>query len=382
MPDFQTISPKLRLFMEKINIHESEIEALDPFRPLFIAKKDEFADHFYDVFYKMADTRAILENEREPGFMKRVWANWFASLFRSRLNDEFLGYLWRIGTRHVEVNLDQRFSNLGFAVIRQFCHNIALTEIPHEKRDPILITIDKLIDLCLLVETDAYIENSLSCDIEVMREVADRVRNPAMIIGASIKRLQNKADADTREYKVYEMLMGENRRLEGMVHDIKVYMDIFEGEPEFQSVELESLIKSVLSDLRAESRFTGIGVEVDLDAKAGYVKGDGRWLTHLFYYLIQNGMEAGCKTDEPCVRVTSRPENALPFNICIEIFNSGNPPEGDIEKLFSPFFTTKPGGTGFGLPIARLVARKHHGTLSIQSAEGGGTVVAVSLPAA
>jgi signal transduction histidine kinase len=382
MPDFQTTSPKLRLFMEKINIHESEIEALEPFRPLFIAKRDEFADHFYDVFYKMADTRAILEAEREPGHMKKVWSNWFGSFFRSKLNDEFLAYLWRIGTRHVEVNLDQRFSNLGFAVIRQFCHGVALAEIPHEQRDTILVTIDKLLDLCLLVETDAYIENSISCDIEVMREVADRVRNPAMIIGANIKRLQKKADSDTKEYKVYEMLMGENRRLEGMVHDIKIYMDMFEGEPEFQAIELESLITSALSDLRTENRFVGLRVAVDLDKKAGYVKGDGKWLTHLFYYLIQNGMEAGCKANEPCIRVTSRLENTLPFNVCIAIFNSGSPPEGDIEKLFSPFFSTKPGGTGFGLPIARLVARKHHGTLSIQSAEGGGTIVAVSLPAA
>jgi len=382
MPEFETTSGKLRLFMEKIDIHESEVEALEPYRPVFIARKDEFAEHFHDVFYKMADTRAILEGEREPGLMKRVWANWFGSFFRAGLNDDFLSYLWRIGTRHVEVNLDQRFSNLGFAVIRQFCHKVALAEIPHEHRDSIIVTIDKLIDLCLLVETDAYIENSLSCDIEVMREVADRVRNPATIIGANIKRLQKKADADTKEYKVYEMLMSENQRLEGMVHDIKVYMDVFEGEPEFKEVELEGLIASVLRDVQGESRFSALRVDVELDQTARYVKGDRKWLEILFCYVIENGMEAGCRAGESCIRITSRLETALPFNVCVEIFSAGNPPEGDIEKLFSPFFSTKPGGTGFGLPIARLVARKHHGVLSIQSAEGGGTIVAVSLPAA
>ncbi len=382
MPGFETTSAKLRLFMEKIDIHESEVEALEPYRSIFIARKDEFAEHFHDVFYKMADTRAILENEKEPGFMKKVWSNWFGSFFRARLSDDFLSYLWRIGTRHVEVNLDQRFSNLGFAVIRQFCHKVALSEIPHEHRDPILVTIDKLVDLCLLVETDAYIENSLSCDIEVMREVADRVRNPAMIIGANIKRLQKKADADTKEYKVYEMLMNENQRLEGMVHDIKVYMDIFEGEPEFGEVALEGLIAAALRDLQGDSRFADIRVDMDIDQRARHVKGDRKWLEILFCYVIENGMEAGCKAGEPCIRISSRQEKFLPSSICVEVFSAGSPPEGDIEKLFSPFFSTKPGGTGFGLPIARLVARKHHGTLSIQSAEGGGTVVAVSLPAA
>jgi signal transduction histidine kinase len=381
MSDLQNPYHKLHLFMEKIDIHDSEIERLEPYKQLFIDRKDAFADYFHDVFYNMPDSRAILDSEREPGLMKRVWSNWFASFFRSKLDDDFLAYLWKIGARHVEVNLDQRFSNLGFAVIRQFCHRVIMAEVPLDRRGSILTTIDKLVDLCLLVETDAYIENSISCDIEVMREVADRVRNPAMIIGASIKRLQNKADADTREYRVYEMLMNENRRLENMVHDIKVYMDMFEGEPEFQPIELEGLIAPVLGDLQGESRFAGLRVDVDLDDKARYVKGDPQWLKHLFYYLIQNSMEAGCTAeDSPCVRLISRLESATPPSIRIEIFNSGRPPEGDMEKLFSPFFSTKTGGTGFGLPIARLVVRKHHGTLSIEPADGQGTAVVINLP--
>ncbi len=92
----------------------------------------------------------------------------------------------------MEVNLDQSFSNLGFAMIRQFCHKVISTDIPLEQRSQAFSTIDKMLDLCLLVETTAYIENTVSCDIEVMSEVADRVRNPAMVIGWNIKKLQGK----------------------------------------------------------------------------------------------------------------------------------------------------------------------------------------------
>ncbi|MCK7467741.1 MAG: protoglobin domain-containing protein [Desulfosudis oleivorans] len=127
-----------------------------------------------------------------PGVLKRTWSSWFEAFFSADFDDRFLSWLWKIGVRHVEVNLDQRFSNLGFAIIRQFCHGIVLKEVPLEMRGPILSIIDKLIDLCVLVETSAYIENTTSCDIEVMREMADRVRNPAMIIGWNIKRLQDK----------------------------------------------------------------------------------------------------------------------------------------------------------------------------------------------
>ena len=380
MAVFQSPHEKLRLFLEKIGIEKIEIDRLEPFRALFISKKTAFADYFYNFFLDMADTRAILEGERETGLMKRVWADWFESFFNSEANDAFLTYLWKVGVRHVEVNLDQRFSNLGFAMIRQFCHKVISTDIPLEQRSQALSTIDKMLDLCLLVETTAYIENTISCDIEVMSEVADRVRNPAMVIGWNIKRLQGKVSEGTKEYNIYQMLMNENQRLENMVKDIKVYMEMFQGEPGFQSVDLQELIDSVLEKLDSRNKYSHVQVNIDFGKNACNLKGDPKWLEYLFYYLIENSMEA-VGMENPGIRISSEIENTPPFNIRIEIFNSGDPPGEEIAKLFSPFFSTKSTGTGFGLPIARLVTKKHHGTLSIHPGkEQEGTSVTISLP--
>ena len=52
-----------------------------------------------------------------------------------------------------------------------------------------------MLDLCLLIETEAYITHTTRCDLEVMREVADRVRNPVTVIGGNIRRMQKKGDA-------------------------------------------------------------------------------------------------------------------------------------------------------------------------------------------
>lgn len=380
MTDFQAPHEKLRLFLDKIGIEKIEIDELQPFKTLFISKKTVFADYFYNFFLDMADTRAILESEREKGLMKRVWAGWFESFFELRPNDEFLAYLWRVGVRHVEVNLDQRFSNLGFAMIRQFCHKVVSTDVPLEQRGRVLSTIDKMLDLCLLVETTAYIENTVSCGIEVMSEVADRVRNPAMIIGWNIKRLQGKVDEGTKEYNIYQMLIAENLRLENMVKDIKIYMEMFRGEPKLQNIDIKKLTDSVLEKLDSRNKYADIKVDLDFHKKASNLRGDPEWFEHLFFYLIQNSMEAAGK-ENPGIKISSHVEDAPPFNIVIEIFNSGNPPQEEIEKLFSPFFSTKVTGTGFGLPIARLVVKKHHGTLSMHPAEGRqGTSVTISLP--
>jgi signal transduction histidine kinase len=381
MPDNTPPLHKLDIFREKIGINDADIAKLAPFRPLFLEKKEKFGDYFYNVFWGIPATKAILEGEKTPGVLKRTWSSWFEAFFSSDFDDIFLGWLWRIGVRHVEVNLDQRFSNLGFAIIRQFCHGVVLTEVPLEMRGPILSTIDKLVDLCVLVETSAYIENTTSCDIEIMREMADRVRNPAMIIGWNIKRLQDKVSAESKEYRVYKMLMEENQRLECMVKDIKVYMDLFQAEPSPETVELRGVISEVLDRLNEEGVNGNIPVDISLHQPASSLKGDRQELTYLFYYLIQNSMEAA-GSDNPRITITSEPDFDSPHYLRIEIFNTGQPPQEKVEQLFSPFFSTKLKGTGFGLPIAQVVVRKHLGRLEIKPLPGKGTRVVVSLPRA
>ena len=56
--------------------------------------------------------------------------------------------------------------------------------------------------------------------------------------------------------------------------------------------------------------------------------------------------------------------------------------EGVLPRAFDAFFTTREGGTGLGLPIARRIVEAHGGTLDLQSREGEGTLATLSLPAA
>lgn len=370
---------KLQLFREKIGVDPTDLALLAPLRSLFIEKKDEFSEYFYNIFRGIPATRALLEGENPPGILQKTWSSWFEAFFLSDFDDSFLSWLWKIGVRHVEVNLDQRFSNLGFAIIRQFCHRVVLEEVAEHMKAPVLSIIDKLIDLCVLVETSAYIENTISCDIEVMREMADRVRNPAMIIGWNIKRLQDKVSADSKEYRVYEMLMSENQRLEGMVKDIKVYMDLFQAEPNIGTANLKAIISDVIVKLRDEGTGNAIPVDISVDESACLLKGDPQELTHLFYYLIQNAMEASTG-DDPKIVITAEPEAGSPHYLRIGIFNTGEPLEVNVEQLFSPFFSTKLKGSGFGLPIAQVVVRKHLGRLEIKPLPGKGTMVVLNLP--
>jgi signal transduction histidine kinase len=372
---------KLNLFREEIGLNNEDMRALDPFRLAFFNRKEEFAEYFYELFWGIPATLAILEGEKVPGTLKQMWAFWFGELFSRDLDDGFLSWLWRIGVRHVAVSLDQRFSNLGFALIRQFCHRIIMEEIPLAARDRVFVVVDKLIDLCLLVETTAYIENTTNCDIEVMREMADRVRNPAMIIGWNVRKLQRKVDAGSKDYKVYEMLISENQRIEAMVKDIKVYMDLFQAEPHLETVHLRLLIDEVLETLRKETGNDGVKITVSIHGAASSLKGDMEELRYLFYHLLQNSFEA-VPTENGVITVTSVPDPENLHYARISVFNTGETPSEDADKLFSPFFSTKLTGTGFGLPIAKVVARKHLGRLEVVPESGKGTTVVITLPKA
>ena len=371
---------KLLQFQASLGLTEDSLTQLDPYRDLFVSKKDEFAAHFHDVFQGIPEAKLVLDYEERPGIMLRIWSHWFERIFRSKLDQELYSYLWKIGLRHVEVNLDQRFSNLGFSVIRQFCHRVVREEIEHGSRTHLLQLIDDIMDLCLLVETSAYIEATTRCDIEIIKGIADRVRNPVTVIGGSIKRLQKKVDTGSPAYGVYESLLSENSRLEHMVTDIKMYFEMFQEDAVFRTLELEPLIKKAVESLTGNNRFADISLEVSLSPQAMRIIADARDMENMFHHLLENSFEAADPSD-PRVRITSREIQEPHPGTMIEIFNTGRPiKEDEFDKFATPFFSTKPAGTGFGIPIIRLAVRKNHGKVIFLPAPDEGMIVMITLP--
>lgn len=373
---------KLFLFKEKLGLGKKEFEALEPFRDIFISRKADFSGYLYDFFVKIPETGMFLRHYETPGSLKKAWAGWFESLFSWSSEEDFLKYLWRIGIRHVEVHLDQTYSNLAFSVSRQFCEDIIFNEIPAEKKDAVSKTVNRLIDFCILVETDAYIEAHARCDMEIVRGVADRVRNKSVVISGNIKRLQQKTDMGNPIYNVYESVLEDSSTCERMISDIGVYSDISQREPELSETSLEMLITKAVGKLKSREEFKDITVETEFGKNAETILVDAIDMDSMFYYLLENSFEA-VDPDNPYIKISSLADSSLPGRIKVEIFNTGVIlREEEIARLFSPFFSTKPTGTGFGLSIARLAAIKNYAKLSISPVPGQGTKVVIMLPSA
>jgi hypothetical protein len=204
-------------FRDRIGIANDNMIALNNYKDCFISRKDEFAQRVYDYFLEIEDAKPILEYVATPDILHKTWASWFSSLFRNTVDNEYLQFLWAIGKRHVERNIEQRFTILGFSIIRQYMHEIVRTSIPSEERAEITETINKLLDLCLFVMTASYIETTTHCEIDLIRGIADKLRNPVTVIGGNIHRLKRKAAQSSHSaFSDYDALLEENKKSNGL----------------------------------------------------------------------------------------------------------------------------------------------------------------------
>ena len=372
---------RLTFFREQVGLGPQDLATMEPYRAAFAARHDRFGDFFHAYFWGIPRTRLILEQERPLGNLGRVLGDWFRRLFSQKLDDAFLQYLWDSGARHVEVNLDQRYVNLGYCVARQFCQRLAAELVPVAQRAEVAAAIDKLLDFCVLVATDSFITMTSRCDRQVIEGIAHQVRNPVTVIGGNIKRLQSQVPPDSSVHQAYERVLSENRRLERMVQDITVYNQLFQSEPQPQASDLAQAAAAALKTLGLTWQLADFALTQDWDDAHRRVLADPRDLETMFLYLLDNSLEAA----EPSGRrigLASRAAGLEGF-VELEIFNTGQAPAaGEINGLMAPFHSSKPLGTGFGLPVASLVARRNLGQLSLGPAPGGGVRCLVQLPQA
>ncbi|MGH9415524.1 MAG: two-component system sensor histidine kinase NtrB [Terriglobales bacterium] len=145
------------------------------------------------------------------------------------------------------------------------------------------------------------------------------------------------------------------------------------------AVESGGLLRECADSLRVQD-FPG--VEIAISGAFPHLAGDPSLLRTAFANLLRNGCESLLHSRQPG-RVMVRAE-AGPGGVARLLFTDSGPgvPVELREKIFIPFFTTKPGGTGLGLAMAHKIIAAHRGSLLLDDATAGHTVFAVELPLA
>jgi len=108
------------------------------------------------------------------------------------------------------------------------------------------------------------------------------------------------------------------------------------------------------------------------------IDADGSQLKQVFVNLIVNALQA--MPDGGCLRINTRGESR---KVSVVVEDTGVGMEQEIlDKIFTPFFTTKEIGlgTGLGLPVSHGIIASHQGTIRVESKAGKGTVCTIELP--
>lgn len=373
---------RLRFFKRQLGVGPELAQTLAPWRDAFLQAEEEMGAFLYDLISSYAQTRIVLHHQTSERRLRHNWQSWYRTLWDDPDADAFMASLWRSGTRHVQYGIDHRFISLAYSHVRRFCELKAAEMVPTEQCAVVNVALGRLFDLCLLIETDAFLSSASRCELDVMAGVAHQIRNPLTIIGGNAKALLR--DANGRTQEAGEAIIGEALRLERMVRNVGVYVTTLSREPSFTPLGLQTLLDDAFALLAQDKAVAACAVSTDLADGADHVEGDREMLTSLFYHLVQNAAEAATAStpEAPRIALSARPSGSLPGFVDIRVVNSGTLPQ-DVarETLFLPFHSSKPYGTGFGLPIALLSARKNFGNLTLHEYPGEGVAAELTLPA-
>ena len=147
----------------------------------------------------------------------------------------------------------------------------------------------------------------------------------------------------------------------------------------FKPLDLQEVLASTAALLKNELLVHNITLKMDVKKNLPPVNGHKQNLQHVFLNLFLNAKEAMPRGGELEIR-SYRQENF----IRVEVRDTGEGiEEKNLSHLFDPFFTTKEVGKGTGLSLSASfgIIDKHHGTISVKSEVGKGTIFTVSLPA-
>jgi nitrogen-specific signal transduction histidine kinase len=231
---------------------------------------------------------------------------------------------------------------------------------------------------------------------ELAASMSHEIRNPLVAIKTFAQLLPERYRDSEFRGEFSKVVTHEIGRLDQIIKQI----DDFAHPPELrmQPLDIRAALKKGLESALPPSLRSGIRIAASVDEDLPQILGDEKALADCFAHIFRNSAEALAHQKNPEIEVTARrtglgngngngnghshgngrSESAV--SVVVRDNGRGMPPE-ILEKVFSPFCTTKARGMGLGLPIVKRTIVDHNGRVNVESSDQG-TSVAVVLPAA
>jgi signal transduction histidine kinase len=211
--------------------------------------------------------------------------------------------------------------------------------------------------------------------------LAHEIKNPLSAMSVNLQMLREELDSDgatprdQRMLKRVQVLEREVGRLEGILDGFLRFARGYQLEPKRQPVN--ALLREVVEFWAAKAHVAGVDVQLVLENDLPDVSVDATYLKQALLNLLNNAFDAltqrpdGAKDGREQILVCSRRSKAGVEVLVID--NGPGIPVETRERIFDPYFSTKAGGSGLGLPTAKRIVEELGGTLTFETEVGRGT---------
>lgn len=342
-------------------------------------------DDFYEEMSRHPEARKVITGgQAQIERLKGTLREWLRDLVTGPYDRDYVLRRWRVGCRHVEIGLDQVYTNVALSRLRTGITR-ALQEHwqgPMPELWASVRSLNKLLDLDLAKIQDAYQEEyaarqqrveRLAAIGQVAGGIAHELRNPLNVVKTSIYYLlnaRNPTAAKTAEHfgRIERHIVVADGVITALSNFAKLPL------PNLRRFAVEQLLQEVLE---LNPLPEDIQVSVDCPPSLPPALGDLDQIRIVFSNLVRNGREAmlhGGRLSLQCRQVGD--------NVEVDVADTGVGISAEnLKRITEPLFSTKARGLGLGLAIVRAILEKNKGELRVRSEVARGTTVTVRLAA-
>ncbi|MGZ7041268.1 MAG: two-component system sensor histidine kinase NtrB, partial [Thermoanaerobaculia bacterium] len=225
------------------------------------------------------------------------------------------------------------------------------------------------------LEAEVRLKDRMAAVGELSAGIAHEIRNPLAAIAGSVQILRNSKSLSSQEQRLMSIVLKESERLNKSIAEFLRFVRPQERHPaEFDIAATLAETLELLSnspELRTDHE-----IRPQIEPPSFSIVGDADQIRQVFWNLARNAVQAMQHGGQLTVR-TFVGDGA--YNIVFSDSGRGMS-HGDLQRLFQPFRTSFPSGTGLGMAISYRIVQEHGGRIEVSSREGMGTAITVSLP--
>lgn len=343
-------------------------------------------DDFYAEIERHPNAQKVITGGAEQiQRLKGTLVNWLRELFAGVYDRDYVYRRWRVGLRHVEIGLDQVYTNVALSRLRQGLLRLLEENWNVDARECMALrrNLNMLLDLDLAIIEDAY-----QCEFSRRQQRMDRLAAIGQIAGGVAHELRN--PLNVIRTSVYYLLNARNptpQKTSEHLHRIEQQVLLADGVitalsrfakmplPNLHNFEVLPLIQEILESQPVPQN---VRVKVDSSITAPQALGDKEQLRIVVSNLIRNACEAMSAEGGDLTIAVHPGEDTI--EISVTDTGTGISPE-HLNRLTEPLYSTKARGLGLGLAMAKSILEKNNSSLHVTSELGKGSTFTVRLQA-